>query len=84
MTRGGARGVCIGGDWNAGHSDSPTRWTERFTIGNRLVCHPGKVGRLGIDNITPPRLNALQANCAILWVLQSKEDDDDTDGIADI
>lgn len=62
----------------------PARRTERFAIRNSPVGHARKVGRLGINRIAPPRLNGVQRDRAVLRVLQSKEDDDETDSITRI
>jgi hypothetical protein len=72
-----------------GHTDSsslllcttflPARRTERSAFWKALKGHSPIVCRLHVNSITPPFLNAVQANRAIFRVLQSKEDDEETD-----
>ena len=57
-------------------SASPAGRTKRSAIRNCLVWHSGKICRLGINGVTPPILNGIQADRAVLRVLQSKEDDE--------
>jgi hypothetical protein len=45
------------------------------------VGYTSEVGSFGVHSIAPPRLNRIQSDGAILWVLQCKEDDDDAEGI---
>jgi hypothetical protein len=60
---------------------SPARRTKVFAFWKALKGHSRIVCRLHVDGIAPPFLNAVQANRAILRVLQSKEDDEDTEYI---
>jgi hypothetical protein len=57
----------------------PARRTELSTFWKALKGHSPIVGRLRVDRITPPLLNAVQANRAILRVLQTKVDDEETE-----
>ena len=57
----------------------PSRRTELSAFWNALKGHSSIVRRLRVDRITPPLLNAVQANRAILRVLQSKEYDEETE-----
>ena len=57
----------------------PARRTELSTFRKALKGYSRIVGRLRVDRITPPLLNAVQANRAILRVLQSKEYDEETE-----
>ena len=60
---------------------SPTRRAKSFALCNRLVWHARKVCRFGIDGVAPPRQDRVLADRTVLGVLQSKEDEDETDGI---
>ena len=62
----------------------PARWTELFTFWKALKGYTCIIGRFRVDSITPPFLNTVQANRAIFRVLQSKEDDEDTECITGI
>jgi hypothetical protein len=72
-----------------GHTDStslllcttflPARRTELTAFWKALKGHSPIVCRLHVNSITPPFLNAVQANRAIFRILQSKEDDEETD-----
>jgi hypothetical protein len=72
-----------------GHTDSsllllcttllPARRTKLTAFWKALEGHPRIVCRTHVNSITPPLLNAVQANRAISRVLQSEEDDEDTD-----
>jgi hypothetical protein len=74
-----------------GHTDSsslllcttflPARRTKLSAFWKALKGHSPIVCRLHVNSITPPFLNAVQANRAIFRVLQSKEDDEDADSI---
>ena len=66
---------------SAQHSSLPGRRTELSAFWKALKWHSRIVCRLHVNSITPPFLNAVQANRAIFGVLQSKEDDEDTDCI---
>lgn len=57
----------------------PARRTERSAFWKALVRNSHKVVRLGVNGIAPPCLNAIQADLAIVRVLQSKENNEDTD-----
>ena len=59
----------------------PARWAERPTLRYRLSWHTNIIGRLRVDNIAPPVLNAVQADRTIFRILQSKEDHNTTDDI---
>ena len=59
----------------------PSRWTELSAFWKAHKRHSRIVCRLHVNSITPPILNAVQANRAIFRVLQSKEDDEDTECI---
>ena len=48
---------------------------------NRLVWHASIVCSFGIDSVAPPRQDRVLANRAVLGVLQSKENNRDSDGI---
>ena len=71
-----------------GHTDCttflPARRTELSAFWKALKGHSPIVCCLHVNSITPPFLNTVQANCAIFWVLQSKEDDEDTDYITSL
>ena len=58
------------------------RRTELSAFWKALKGHSRIVCRLPVNSITPPILNAVQANRAIFRVLQSKEDDEDTECIS--
>jgi len=60
---------------------SPTGRAKGFAFRDRLVWHAREVRCFGIDGVAPPRQNRVLADRAVLGVLQSKEDEDETDGI---
>jgi len=55
----------------------PACGTELFACWNLLVRHSRKIGRLRVNGVTPPCLNAVQADRAVLRVLQTKEDEEE-------
>jgi hypothetical protein len=57
----------------------PARRTKLSTFRKALKGHSPIVCRLRVDNITPPFLNAVETNRAIFRVLQSKEDNEETE-----
>ena len=59
----------------------PAGRTKCFAFCNRLVWHAHIVCRFGIDSVAPPLQNRVLADRAVLRVLQSKEDDYETDAI---
>ena len=59
----------------------PARRTELSAFRKALKGHSPIVCRLHVNSVTPPPLNAVQANRAIFRVSQSEEDDEDTDCI---
>jgi hypothetical protein len=63
---------------------SPTRWTKLSTIRDLLVWNTAEISSFCVHGITPPLLNGVQSDCSILWILQSKEDDDNTSAITDL
>jgi len=63
---------------------SPTGRTKRFAFCDRLVWHALKVCCFGIDGVAPPGQNRVLADRTVLGVLQSKEDEEDTDGITGV
>ena len=56
---------------------SPARWTKCSAIWNRLEWNPSKICRLRINGVTPPFLNGVQADRAVLRVLQGEEDEEE-------
>jgi len=67
-----------------GKNISPTGRTKRFACCNPLVWRALVVCRIGIDSVAPPIQNRALADRAVLGVLQSKEDEDETDGITSV
>jgi hypothetical protein len=63
---------------------SPTRRAKLSTIRDLLVWHTTEIGCFGVHSITPPLLNGVQSDRSVLRILQSEEDDDDTDAITSI
>jgi hypothetical protein len=59
----------------------PARRTELFAFWKALKGRSRIVCRLHVNSIAPPFLNAVQANRAIFRILQSKEDDEETECI---
>ena len=59
----------------------PARRAKLSAFRKALKGYSRIVGRRLVNSITPPFLNAAQANRAIFRILQSKEDDEDTDSI---
>ncbi len=57
----------------------PARRAERLALRERLVGNALEVARVHVHHVAPPCLDAVEANGAILRVLKSEEDDDQTD-----
>ena len=66
---------------SAQHSPLRARRTELSAFWKAFKWYSRIVCRIHVDSITPPFLNAVQANRAIFRVLQGKEDDEHTDCI---
>ena len=62
----------------------PARRAERPSLRYRLGWHTSIIRGLRVDHIAPPVLNAVQADGTIIWILQSKEYHNSTDGISSI
>ena len=60
---------------------SPAGRTKGFAFYNRLVWHALIICRFGIDGVAPPCQNRVLADRAVLWVLQGKENNHESDAI---
>jgi hypothetical protein len=53
-------------------------------MGERPDRSAGSIGRVQVYSVAPPLLDSLEADVATVWVLKSKEDDDNSEGVTRI